>query len=117
MKNLLSIIALFIAIGTYAQKNPVKGVVDNSAKHRSEVMAHTIEKVCAVDDKADMSELLRVCFEYEVAKEMLESKSTNTGKLEKLDEKLDKDLKSVIGNANLNTYKDWKTANAQVEYK
>ena len=65
------------------------------------------KKICAIDDKADLSELGKACYEYELAMSM-EGVRGNETKQEAIEKEWDDAIKSIVGSQKMAAFTNWK---------
>jgi hypothetical protein len=80
--------------------------MSNTPKQNAEFMTMQIQKICGVNDKAELSELLRVCYEYQLDMSMDNVKS-NENEMTRAATDLDKAIKKIVGSSKMNTYTEW----------
>jgi hypothetical protein len=80
---------------------------DFSIREMAELQAFEIQKVCGIDDKADMSEVLKACYEFELDNSM-ESNRGNDQAMIEISERMDEAIRKVLGNQKMAAYQEWK---------
>jgi hypothetical protein len=113
MKTLLTIFAL-LTVGLCTAQQAVKqenppsmADQDFSIREMAELQAFEIQKVCGIDDKADMSEVLKACYEFELDNSM-ESNRGNDQAMIEISERMDEAIRKVLGNQKMAAYQEWK---------
>lgn len=76
-------------------------------RQMAEIQAFEIQKVCAIDDKADMSEVLKTCYEFELDASMEAIRGDETAMVE-IAERMDEAIRIIVGNHKMVAYRDWK---------
>lgn len=78
-----------------------------SLRDKAELAAHEIEKICGIDDKLDLSNLGKACYEYELAMSM-EGVIGNENKEEAIEKEWDDAIKNIVGTQKMAAFADWK---------
>ena len=113
MKTTLTFLA-FLAFGvcsaqqTSNHKNP-PSMADQelTIRQMAEIQAFEIQKACGIDDKADMSKVLKACYEFELDASM-EANRGNDEAMAKMTKRMDEAIRSVVGNQKMVAYEEWK---------
>jgi len=119
MRLFTVLLAFFTLSNMHAQSTPVQS--SENAKNPpsfhervmtpqvlAEIKASEIIKACDLQDKVDISELMRICFEYELDASM-EGVKDNPNELEKISAERDDKIKSLLGNQRMAQFESWKS--------
>ena len=79
----------------------------DNLRQRADLAAHSIEKVCGVDDKADLNALGQACYEYELAKSVL-GENANPQQLERTEADFSQAVKRIVGAQKMEAFENWK---------
>ena len=116
MKHAILALILIISFPVLSQKAETEEGKQNprtlnerewTAQERAEFEAFQVVKACNIDNKEELSELVRVFFEYELDMELSRS-SIDLEAIKKMNADLDDEIKGVIGNQRMAAYQDWK---------
>tara|TARA_B110000196_G_C20652767_1_gene433828 strand:+ start:118 stop:498 length:381 start_codon:yes stop_codon:yes gene_type:complete len=113
MKKILTIFAL-LTVGMCNAQQTVKednppSMADQefSIRERAELQAFEIQKVCSIDDKADMSAVLKACYEFELDLSM-EANPDDDQAMTQISERMDAAIREILGNKKMEAYQLWK---------
>ncbi len=110
MKTVKSLLLFALVGATFtlsAQEAALTSSSTLSLRDKAELAAHEIEKICGIDDKADLSNLGKACYEYELAMSM-EGVRGNENKMEAIEKEWDDAIKSIVGSQKMAAFTEWK---------